>query len=72
MFLYQSNVVAVQNHSWGNIDVPQFGPGYLASEGVSQAAQNAGRFPAGRAIKGRVHYFDFNFEFHAFSFSFSA
>lgn len=37
MFQYRSNVVAVQNHSWGNADVSLLGPTLLESIGVSNA-----------------------------------
>jgi subtilisin family serine protease/subtilisin-like proprotein convertase family protein len=39
MFQYQSNTVAVQNHSWGFNTVRQLGPGYLASQGIDNAIQ---------------------------------
>ncbi len=37
MFQYQSNVVAVQNHSWGNPNPSQLDVGILESRGISNA-----------------------------------
>ena len=37
MFQYRSNVVSVQNHSWGNADVSQLGPTALEGIGISNA-----------------------------------
>lgn len=37
MFQYRSNVVSVQNHSWGNSDVPQLPMGVLELRGLSNA-----------------------------------
>ncbi|HKS36554.1 MAG TPA: S8 family serine peptidase [Verrucomicrobiae bacterium] len=37
MFQYRSNVVCVENHSWGNADFPQLGPTPLESIGIANA-----------------------------------
>jgi subtilisin family serine protease/subtilisin-like proprotein convertase family protein len=37
MFQYRSNIVSVQNHSWGNADFPQLGPTPLESIGIVNA-----------------------------------
>ncbi|MBU6401090.1 MAG: S8 family serine peptidase, partial [Verrucomicrobia bacterium] len=37
MFEYQSNVVSIQNHSWGNIDVTQLDAGLLEQIAISNA-----------------------------------
>ena len=39
MFAYASNVVSVQNHSWGNADVTQLAPGVLEIQGIANAVQ---------------------------------
>ena len=40
MFQYHSNVVSVQNHSWGNIDITQLPISELESQGLNNAVQN--------------------------------
>ncbi len=42
MFQYQHQLVAVQNHSWGNADYPQLGPSALEKTGINTAL-NLGR-----------------------------
>ena len=37
MFQYHSNVIGVENHSWGNADFAQLGPTMLESIGISNA-----------------------------------
>jgi subtilisin-like proprotein convertase family protein len=37
MFQFRSNVVSVENHSWGNVDAPQLAPLPLESVGISNA-----------------------------------
>jgi len=39
MFQYRSNVISVENHSWGNADFPQLGPTPLESIGIANAIQ---------------------------------
>lgn len=39
MFGYASNIVSVQNHSWGNADVTHLAPGVLEVQGIANAVQ---------------------------------
>jgi subtilisin family serine protease/subtilisin-like proprotein convertase family protein len=64
MFQYRSNLVSVENHSWGNADFPQLGPTPLESIGIANAI-TSGRDGRGvvmvrAAGNGREDFIDAN------------